>query len=414
MSGNYFAALSSPGYRLFWFGSLASVGATQLIMMGQSWLVFELSGVALDLAILGAAGSIPTIVVTLAGGVVADRFDRRQILLLTTPLAVVLFALLTWLDYTNQALVWHVWLIAALFAAISGIDWPARQSIYTALIHRDQMTSAIALNSILWQGTRMVIPGLGGLIVAASSTAAVFALATVGFVWMWLAMARLRVTHTRRVGGNSWLQFTEGLRYVKTTPLFTILIPLTYITMFFGTSYLQIMPLFADLLGVGAEGFGLLLSASGLGSIAGTIVTGTLSASSRLTALMLAGAAASAITQLLFCAVCLWLPDQSWSFLLASGLVALTAAFASVFLITSLTVVQLRVPERLRGRVMSLHGITFSLIALGALFSGGLAELIGAAAAVAIGAFIVVAAVVIVSLRYFTWLNEPGEAKTEV
>ena len=407
MSVSYFAALSSPGYRLFWFGSLASVGATQLIMMGQSWLVFELRGLALDLAILGAAGSIPTIVVTLAGGVVADRFDRRQILLLTTPLAVLLLALLTWLDYTNQALVWHVWVIAALFAAISGIDWPARQSIYTALIDREQMTSAIALNSILWQGTRMVMPGIGGLVVAASSTAAVFALSTLGFVWMWLAMVRLRVARTARVGGNSWLQFTEGLQFVRTTRLFAILIPLTYITMFFGTSYLQIMPLFADLLGVGAEGFGLLLSASGFGSIAGTIVTGTLSTSNRLIALMLAGAAASAVAQLLFCAVCLWLPSESWSFILASGLVALTAAFASLFVITSLTVLQLRVPEHLRGRVMSLHGITFSLIALGALFSGGLAELIGAAASVAIGAFIVALSVAVVSLRYFPLLNEP-------
>ena len=403
---NYFAALSSPGYRLFWFGSLASVGATQLIMMGQSWLVFELSGIPLDLAILGAAGSIPTIIVTLAGGVVADRFDRRQILLITTPLGVALFALLTWLDFTNQALVWHVWLIAALFAGISGIDWPARQSIYTALISRDQMTSAIALNSVLWQGTRMIMPGLGGLIVAAYSTAAVFAVSTLGFVWMWVAMARLRVAPTARSGGNSWHQFTEGLKYVTSTPLFAILIPLTYITMFFGTSYLQIMPLFADLLGVGAQGFGLLLSASGVGSIAGTIVTGALAGSNRLTALMLAGAAASAFTQLLFCGLCLWLTGESWSFPLAAALVALTAAFASLFLITSLTVLQLRVPEQLRGRVMSLHGITFSLIALGALFSGGVAEFIGAPIAVAIGAAIVVLAVIVVAGKYLHLLDD--------
>ena len=120
---------------------------------------------------------------------------------------------------------------------------------------------------------------------------------------------------------------------------------------------------------------------------------------------MLWGAAASAASQLLFCAVCAWMPAHPWAFALACLLVILTAAFSSLYLITSLTVLQLKVPETLRGRVMSLHGITFSLISLGALFGGGLASWVGAPIAVAIGAAIVLVSVSLVWFRYFHWLR---------
>lgn len=395
------AALRAPLYRRFWLGSLASIGATQLVIMGQSWLVFELSGAALDLAILGAAASAPTIIVTLAGGVLADRVDRRAVMLVTTPLAAAALAVLAWLDGSERAAVWHVWCVAALFATISGFDWPARQAIFTALIDRSMMMSAVALNSVLWQGTRMIMPALGGLIIAAWSTAAVFWLATAGFLVMLAVLLGLRVDVIRSERrGSSWQAFVEGLGFVAGNPLFAVLIPLSYATMFFGTSYLQIMPLFADRLGVSAEGFGILVSASGVGSIAGTVLVGSLQSSRRLGRIMLGGALASALTQLLFTALTGLAPHMPGAYWLAALLVMLAALFSSVFLITSMTAMQLHVPDALRGRVMSLHGITFSLIALGALFSGGLASVVGAPAAVAVGAAVIVVHVLWVWTRH--------------
>jgi MFS family permease len=387
------AALSSPLYRRFWLGSLASVGATQLVMMGQSWLVFELSGSAGDLAILGAAASLPTILITLAGGVLADRMDRRRLMLMTTPAIALVLAALTVLDASDRAEVWHVWTLAALFAAVSGFDWPARQAIFTALIDRSQMLSAVALNSVLWQGTRMVMPGLGGLMVAAWTTASVFAAATVGFLVMLVVLLRLPPTGTPAAGARSWQSLKDGLGFVAGTPLFAVLIPLTYVTMFFGNSYLQIMPLFADRLGTGAEGFGMLVSASGLGSILGTVLVSGRPHQRHLGRIMLGGACAAALSQLGFAAVTLWIPDHPLGFITAALLVTLTAAFSSAFLITSMTALQLFVPDAMRGRVMSLHGITFSLMPLGALFSGGLATIVGAPVAVAIGAAVVLVVV---------------------
>ncbi len=396
------AALRAPLYRRFWLGSLASVGAVQLVIMGQSWLVFELSAAPMDLAILGAASSVPTIIMTLAGGVIADRFDRRCVLLVTTPLAAALLATLTMLDASDTVAVWHVWLIAALFATVSGFDWPARQAIFTAPIERPQMMSAIALNSVLWQGTRMIVPAFGGIIVAAFTTAAVFALSTVGFLIMLLVLIGLRVRTPGTPGGRSMQRFMEGLGFVARTRLFAVIIPFTFVYMFFGTSYLQIMPLFADRLGSGSEGYGVLISASGLGSILGTLAVGAVQQHRRLGRIMLGAALAGAIAQLGFAALTEWAAHHAWSFAAAAVLVALVAAMSSGFLVISMTTLQLNVPDALRGRVMSLHGITFSMIALGALFSGGLATFIGAPGAVACGAGIIVISALAV------WRTQPA------
>ena len=156
-----FDALASLPYRRFWLGSMASVGSTQLYFIAMAWLVFELSGSPLDLGFLGAAMALPTIAATLIGGIVADRFNRRSILLATTNVAAILLLLLAALDFTGVVRVWHVLVISGLLGLVQGFDFPARSSIFPALIQPHQMMSAVALNSILWQGTRMILPAIG-------------------------------------------------------------------------------------------------------------------------------------------------------------------------------------------------------------------------------------------------------------
>ncbi len=387
-----FAALKAPLYRRYWLGSIGSVGATQLVMMAMSWLVFALSGSPADLAMLGVAASLPTIIVVLVGGVVADRLDRRRIMMVTAPLSALLMATLALLDAGGAVEVWHVWAIAALFATVAGFDWPAWQSLFPLLIERRYMVSAVSLNAMLWQGSRMVMPGVGGFIIAVFSTAAVFGIAAAGFLIMFAVIASLRVRATARSSHNALRAFAEGVRFIAGNRLFYVLIPLSYTVMFFSMSYLQIMPLFTERLGVGADAFGLLIAASGLGSVAGTLGTASLQGSPRLGPIMLGSAIAAATIQLVFCAVTKWYAGAAWAYAAAALCVSATAALTSVFLIASMSVLQLAVPEPLRGRVMSIHGITFSMIALGALFSGTVAEYSGPSAAVAIGAAVVIAA----------------------
>jgi MFS family permease len=145
-----YPALGFPQFRRYWLASFASVGATQLVTLGQGWLIFELSGSALQLGVLGAAASLPNILVTLLGGVIADRFDRRRILLATSLVTAALLATLALLDFSGLVSVWHVLLIAGLVSLVSGLDWPARASIFPLLLDRHAYLSGVALNAFIW------------------------------------------------------------------------------------------------------------------------------------------------------------------------------------------------------------------------------------------------------------------------
>ncbi|MEQ8858207.1 MAG: MFS transporter [Pseudomonadales bacterium] len=389
-----YPALGFPLYRRYWLASFASVGATQLITLGQGWLIFELSGSALQLGVLGAAAALPNILMTLAGGVIADRFDKRRILMCTSLLITLLLALLAWLDATDRVAVWHVLGIAASFSLITGLDWPVRVSLYPELIDRPAFMSAVALNSFIWQATRMAMPAAGGLIIAASDTAVVFALGAGGFFVMFLVIASIPLRAVAAQAGSAWDQVREGVRFIWHTALFRWLILATFVGMFFSQSFAQLMPVFAALLDSGETGFGYLLSAGGVGSVVGTLLIGGVHRYRRLGAMMLGAAGLAAVGAMLFATLA-----AAGLFAAALLTVFLGALCTSVFMISSMTVMQLTVPDRLRGRVMGIHTMGFSMMPLGGLLLGALAERLGAAPAVWAGSSIYLAVVIWIALR---------------
>jgi MFS family permease len=383
-----YPALAFKFYRRYWFASFASVGATQLITLGQGWLVFELSGSAWQLGVLGAAAALPNILMTFAGGVIADRFDKRKIMIGTSLTLCVLLALLAWLDVTGQVQVWQVLAIAALFSLTTGLDWPVRVSLYPQLVDRAAFMSAVALNSFIWQASRMAIPAAGGLIIAAFDTWVVFALGSLGFLVMFAVILTIPIQPAAPISGSAWEQVAEGVGFIWHQALFRWLLLLTFIGMFFGQSFNQIMPVFADLLGSGETGYGYLLSAGGIGSVVGTLLIGGVHKYPRLGRLMLGAGTASAGMTMLFAGIA-----AHGAFSFALGAVFLSALFASVFMISSMTVLQLSVPDRLRGRVMGIHSMGFSFAPLGGLLLGALAESLGAAPAVWLGCLIYLACI---------------------
>lgn len=395
-----FDALQSPLYRRFWLGSIGSIGATQLYFMTMAWLVFELSGSALDLGMLGVATAAPTIMATLAGGLVADRTNRRLVLLVTTGLAGVLLSVLAVLDATELVRVWHVLLIAAMLGLISGFDLPARVSIFPALIDSKHMMSAVALNSIIWQGTRMILPAVGGVLIAVTDTSLVLVLCAIGFATMGIVLYTMEIAYQARSSGEPLQELRESIVYIFKHRIFYVLIGLTWVTMFFGTSYIQLMPIFSDLLGGDEQGYGLLISATGVGSVMGTFATGRFQQTRHLGRIMLACAAVSALTLLCFALVARYGTGLPGAFLVAGTFAMLTGFFSSIFLISSMTVLQLVVPDSLRGRVMGIHSITFSLIALGGLVMGPLAAAYSAPIAVFCGGLTVFACVAGVIIRF--------------
>ena len=376
-------ALKSPRYRRFWLGSIGSTGATQLYFVGMGWLVFELTGSALYLGMLGFAMAVPTILATLAGGLIADQGNRGRILLFTSALAGVALAILAVLDLGQWVTVWQVLIIAALLGLISGFDLPARVSFFPALIEPHQMMSAV-----------------GGILIALADTWIIFALCTVGFALMTRILLGLQTSQQTTRDSTKDRGLGAAWRFIRQEKLFAVLIAMTWISMFFGTSYVQIMPIFAEILDTGEEGYGLLLSATGVGSVLGTILVGRLQDSPRLGSVMMGGSVLFALSLVLFALVTGLAADWPFAFALACGCAMLSAIGGSFFLISSMTVMQLAVPDALRGRVMGIHSITFSLIALGGLVLGPLAEIASAPVAVLSGATVVLLSIAGFSIAF--------------
>ena len=395
-----FGALRVAPFRRYWLGSAASVGAFQLLIMGQGWLVYELSGSPLQLGFLGAASSIPTIAAALVGGVIADRVDRRRMLIATSMSIAVLLALLSVLDGSGVVAVWHVLAIAGAIALIVGFDFPSRQAFFPSLITREHMMSAVALNAILWQGSRMFLPALGGVIIALTDTWVIFAAGAAGFIAMSRVMAGFAPTSAADMPlavGHSGRQFADGIRFIASRRMFSVLMLLTYATTFFGTSFVQLMPAFARLLGASEAGYGLLLSATGIGSVTGTLIVAPLQRSPRLGRLLLVSLMCAAIVLIAFNICVALLPGRMTGYVLALSCAMLATMCTSMFMVTSMTVMQLAVPDGLRGRVMGLYSICFSLIPLGGLLGGVVAAVTSPPFAAALNAGILLAVVVFVA-----------------
>ena len=328
-------------------------------------------------------------------------------MLATSFTSAVLLALLAALDYSGAVQVWHVITIAALFSLVTGIDWPARASVYPLLVSHSAFMSAVALNSFLWQATRMALPALGGLLIGITGTWLLFALAAAGFMVMFVTMLTLTIRTTEKPSGSAKEQFVTGLRFVWHTQTFRWLFFLSFVGMFCCGSFVQIMPVFADLVGGGETAYGYLLTAGGIGSVLGTLLLG--GAGQRLLGrIIFLGAALNALTAIAFA----WAASLG-SYYGALAFALITAAFASGFHISSLAVLQLAVPDELRGRVMGLHTVTYSMVALGGLLLGALAEMLSPGMAVTIGCSIYLGALswALVSRSELWQLeNEGGES----
>lgn len=373
MLPHQFTALRHKQFLKFWLGSFTSVGATQLQIMGLGWLVYELSNSSLALGYLGAAAGLPAIITTLFGGALADQIDKRRLLTVTSALTATLLALLAYLDWAGVVQVWHVIAITGVISVITGFDWPARQSIFPALIEREDMMSAVALTTVIWQATRMIMPALGGLIIVVGDTWLLFTFCSAGFFLMFLLLLNLKVAPSVTVTQQSTVsQIVEGIRFILYNRNFLVLISLSYAVFFFASAYMPLMPAFVEVLNVDSKGYGYLLSITGVGAVTGTVISGSLQKSPRLGLLMLLSALTFCVFVYLFALVC-WL-GISGAFYFALAMLFLASIFSSIFMVTTTTILQLEVPDQLRGRVMGFHGISYNLFPMGALLAGTVAE----------------------------------------
>ncbi|MEX2446158.1 MAG: MFS transporter [Dehalococcoidia bacterium] len=407
--GPRLGALSDARYRRYWLGSLASIGGIQLVVLGQGWLIVQvLGGSPLALGALGGAQALPTILMTVFGGVIADRVDRRSLLQVTALVSASLLLLLGTLDVTGYVQIWHVILVAAGLGLVQGVDQPTRNAFFPALIDRQNLPSAVALNAILWQSTRIVSPMIGGIAIALVNTSVVFYMSAAGFIAMFFVLWSLRVPRVVQGPDRNVLRdLQEGVSFIARSRLFATLILLTYAHMFFGMQYIQLMPLVAARFGVGPEGLGLLFTVVGIGAVSGTLLTLRLQGGRALGRMLLVAVFTAELLIVAFAVAPLYEA--------ALVLLFLASVANSVFTISSMTALQMRVPDHLRGRVMGLHGITFSMMPLGGLFGGAVAQVTDVRVSIALGGLIMIAliAFVTVTRREIARLDGRREAAAE-
>ncbi|XXX77507.1 MFS transporter [Sorangium sp. So ce134] len=384
-------ALRHRNYRLFFFGQGTSLIGTWLTRVATSWLVYRLTNSAVLLGFVGFAGQIPTFLIAPIAGVLVDRWDRHRVLVVTQVLAMVQSALLAAFALTGTITVWHVLSLAAFQGVINAFDTPARQAFVVQMVEaREDLSNAIALNSSMVNGARLLGPSIAGVLIAAVGEGWCFAIDSISYLAVIASLLAMRIARRERREarrGDVLADLREGFRYVSSfAPIRAILLLLALVSLT-GMPYTVLMPVFAgEVLHGGAHTLGLLMAASGVGA-----VTGALWLASRRSVLGLGRALWIAGALFGLGLVGFSLSRSVW---LSALLLMVTGGGMMVQMAASNTLLQTIVDEDKRGRVMSFYTMAFfGMAPFGSLIAGWLGGRIGAPATVLWGGVATLAAV---------------------
>jgi MFS transporter, DHA1 family, staphyloferrin A biosynthesis exporter len=390
-----FSSLRYLDYRYLWTGTLMMSAGQWIQQVALGWLVYEITGSSVMLGVLNGLRALPFLVTGPMAGVAADRMDRRQLMLRTQHVLIATAFLMAGLVASGWLQVWHIF----VFTLITGVGWsfsePVRQSLIPTVVPKAELVNAIALNSAGFNLMKVVGPALGGVMIALFGAAGNFLVQGAAYVVVLLMIQSMSVAPTpaqaRRSSALASLK--EGFAYVRSTPTVLALMILAYVPRVFAVPYQTLMPVFQkDVLHVGPEGLGMLIAAPGLGAVLAVLTLASISNRMKRQGLMLVGST-------IMLGLSLILFSRTTSFLFALLVLVIAGAFQMVFLASTSTMLQLIVPDELRGRVMSLYMLDRGLMPAGALFAGVVAHLVGAPLAVTSMGVIVVLLTLIVAWR---------------
>jgi MFS family permease len=376
-----FRSLRHRNYRLFVFGQIISLIGTWMQSVAESWLVYRLTGSAVLLGWVGFSSQIPVFLMSPFGGAIADRHDRRHIIMTTQVSSMVLALLLATLVFTGRIQVWHILTIAALLGVVNAFDIPARQSFLLEMVTRDDLPNAIALNSSMFNGARIIGPAVAGVLVASIGEGWCFLANGLSYIAViaGLLMMRLPKRIVQPQNTSTLEHILEGFRFVARTPPIRALLILLGIISLVGMPYVVLMPVFArEIFGGGASTLGVLMSSTGIGALAGALILARRQGFKGLGRLIAVSAGSFGAALVLF--------SFSRIFFVSVALLFPVGMFMMMQMASSNTLVQAMVPDSLRGRVMSVYSMMFMGMApFGALLAGWLAHWIGAPWVVALG-----------------------------
>lgn len=389
-----FRALQHRNFQLFFAGQLISLCGTWMQTTAQLWLVYKLTGSAALLGLFGFASQIPILPLAAVGGYVADHYDRHRSVIWTQAASMLLAFLLAVLTLTHVVHVWHLIAIALLLGIVNSFDVPIRQAFIVQMVGKDDLPNAIALNSSIFNAARVAGPAVAGLAIAWVGEGWCFLLNGLSFLAVIGALLAMRpaAAGLSPGEGSPLRNFIEGFRFVRDDRAVRSALLLLSLLSLLGLQYSVFMPIFAnDVLHGGAQGLGFLMSAAGVGAVFGALHFAARTSYKGLARFIAATSLISALGLIVF--------SQSKAFLLSAGVLFVVGFAATAQMAATNTIVQSRVPDELRGRVMAVYASMFMGVQpIGALLAGLIAGHIGAPSTLAIfGAFCLMGTVIFVA-----------------
>jgi MFS family permease len=362
--------------------------------VAQQWLVLELTGSAFKLGLVTTVQFTPLLLLSLVGGAFSDRLPKRNLLLATQIVAGLLALTLGVLVQTGMVQYWHVILIAGLLGTVNAFYVPARQAFVPELVEKHALMNAVALNSTIFNGARVVGPAIGGLLIAAVGLALNFYINAASYLAVIIGLLLIRprpVAATARAR-NIWQTMREGLAYIVDTPVVLTILALVGVASLFALNFTTLLPIFArSVLHVGSDGYGFLAASMGLGSLSGAISLAFFYRRELARRLIYTGAFVFTVAEILFA--------LSRSYSLSVVLLILVGLFMTLFTTTANTRILSLTPPELQGRVMSVYSLMFlGMTPFGSFLAGLIAQRFGAPAALIAGSAITLAFTVFVFL----------------
>ncbi len=377
-----FRALHHRNYRLFFGGQSISLIGTWMQQIAVNWLVYRLTHSALLLGVVGFTGRIPTFLLASFAGVLVDRWNRHRILVVTQTLSMIQALILALLVLTDTIAVWHIISLSLFLGLINTLDMPARQSFVVDMIERkEDMGNAIALNSSMANGARLVGPSIAGILISAVGEGICFLLNGLSFLAVIISLLAMKITSKKKEKERApvWQGLKEGFAYTFGFPPIRSILLLLGLVSLMGMPYMVLMPIFArDILHGGAHTLGFLMAAAGCGALTGAIFLASRKSVLGLGRIIVIASSLFGIGLIGF--------SLSRLFWLSLLLMMLIGFGMMVEMTSSNTVLQTMVEEDKRGRVMSFFTMAFmGMVPLGSLLAGSLAQAIGAPETIMIG-----------------------------
>ena len=374
-------SLKHRNFQLFFSGQLISLVGTWMQNVAQSWLVYRMTRSSFLLGLVSFAGQIPVFPLAPFAGMVADRFNRRKVVIATQTASMFLAFILAYLTLAGRVTVWEVILLASLMGVVNSFDIPARQAFLVEMVGREDLMNAIALNSSMFNGARIIGPAIAGMLVASIGEGWCFFANAVSYVAVIVGLVMMRIPHRKRERevASAFEHMAEGFRFVRRTAPIRALLLLLGLVSLVAMPYIVLMPIFAaQVLHGNARTLGVLATSTGIGALAGALLLASRTEVRGLGRWVAIACGVAGTTLILF--------SLSRSYIL-SVLLLVPVGFSIMTQMGSTnTLVQAMVPDRLRGRTMAVYSMMFmGMSPLGALAAGAVAQRIGAPWTVALG-----------------------------